>query len=177
MNDNINYRALGRGTSFVPVPPQPPGWPPSPPESDPTPPLDTNLLGVEWLRVRREVELAMDRGIIPGAGYVYDPRLDILRARIKERWATLPTPETVAECLVIVRKMHDHVSAAIFGYAFLRAALMLWGDSYQAEDIADFEIAYLTSAGVDPAKAHADVVQAEPQAEDVAAGDAEETNL
>ena len=160
MNDNIDYRALGRGTSFVPVPPQPDGSPPPYPGAGP-PPLDANLLGAEWLRVRREVELAMDRGIVPGAGYVYDPRLDILRARIKERWATLPTPEAVAECLVIVRKMHDQVAAAIFGYAFLRAALMLRGDSYQAENIADFEVAYLRSVGVDPAEAHADVVQAQ----------------
>jgi hypothetical protein len=145
-------------------------WLPEP-EAEPLVLPDVKRLDEEWLSVRQEVNLAMDRGVIPGSGFVYDPRLDTLMDRIREKWATLGEPAVLEELLGLVRKMHDHISAAIFGYAFLRRALRVRGTpgvSYQVELVADFEVAYLNAAGIEPLRESPDVVNA--QAEGLAEG-------
>ncbi len=152
------------------------GWHRVPEESpEETPPAS---LAAEWLRVRREVELAMDRGLIPGSEYVYDPRLDALRGRIRQRWADLSQPLVLGELLELIATFQENVPASIFGYAFLRTAYDVRNDSYSAEYVAHAEVAYMNAVGIEshPSE-NPDVVDPQPTANLAEDDDAEEDDL
>jgi len=52
-------------------------------------PEQRKLLEGKWLDMQQELELAMAHGEIPGSGFLFDPRLDVLKGRILTRWRDL----------------------------------------------------------------------------------------
>ena len=107
------------------------------------PKVDEAYLRKRWLWARQEVEYAMDRGEIPGSGFVFDPRLGTLQDVILAAWGHLGELSVITQCLGIIERMHANVGAALLGYESLRVALGLAGETVWAVAIADQEAAYL----------------------------------
>lgn len=120
------------------------GKPPPPPDPEPAVAVaDRTALERAWAIVHREVEFAMDRGEIPGDGFVWAPHLSVLTERIIRQWAALSTPEVFGSCVDIVRKLHERPDGAILGYEYLKIAYNMAGDTERAEMVADLLQRYL----------------------------------
>jgi hypothetical protein len=137
---NIDWFAVGAGR-WEGQPERPPA-----PSAEPAP---VDQLQTEWLRVKREVETAMKLGMIPGSGWVYDPRLDVLKAYVEKLWPELPQPAVLDKLLGLIASFQENVSAAVFAYAFLRTALIVCQAVEQAEVVARYEMAYMNAVGIE----------------------------
>jgi hypothetical protein len=113
----------------------------------PRAPIDPHRLEEEWDRVRAEVQLAIDTYRIPGQKLVSHPLLDVLKSRILSEWTWLSEPYVFASCMRLVGFIEGNFAAAWLALNWLKIALILGGDSWRAEQVAQYESAYLARTG------------------------------